>query len=160
MKKHDAQTKIVAAFGPVDLNTAAVAGDWVGLAMYDSCTTVVIMGDGTAGNDAAVRLRQATGAAGAGAKNLDGATWYETSHASALGESFAAVDGDTVTVDGEEVALLRCEVTADMLDVDNDYTHVQVTVTDPGAAKLAAGVHILRGARYAVKVPEQPTVLD
>ena len=165
MKKHDAATKIVSAIVPRDLSTGSAAkqGDWVELSKYDSVTVVYTSDAGTAGEDPTVKLRQATSAAGANAKDLDAGQWYVAQHASALTDSFAE-DGTAGEFedDGETQCIARIEVTADQLDVNNDFRYVQVHVSDSGATagKLGAAVYILRGARWSIRVDEQPTVLD
>ena len=163
MKKHDAATKVAAAIVPVDLSAAAASGDWVELGKYDSLTVLYVSDAGTAGQDVTVSLRQATSNTGTAAKDLDKGQWYAAQHATALTDSFAAVGaGDgSFTDDGETQCIARVEVTADQLDVDNDFAWVQVQASDPGATagKLGAAIYVLRGARYAIKVDDQPSVL-
>ena len=163
MKKHDAITKIAAGILPVDLSDGAAAGDWVDLSKYDSLTVIYVSDAGTANEDVTVELRQAKTAAGGDAKDLDKGQWYAYQHATALGDKFAEIgDGaGSFTDDGETTCIARVEVTADQLDVDNDFRYVQISASDPGstAGKLGAAVYVLRGARYAIKVEDQPTVL-
>lgn len=161
-KKHDAATKVVAAFGPVDLSAGEQFGDWVKLGLYDSVMVLYHSDAGTAGEDSTVKLRQAKTNAGGDAKDLDKGQWYAMSHANALTDAFATVGtAGEFTDDGETRTIARVEVTADQLDVNDDYQYVQVHASDPGATagKLAAAVYVLCGARYAIEVPSQKSVL-
>ena len=162
MKKHDALTHIVNAFSPVDLEDGAQSGDWVSLAKYDSLTVVYSSDVGTATEDVTVKLREAKTAAGGDAKDLAAGQWYAAQHATALTDALTATGTPgSFTDDGETLCIARVEVTADQLDVAGGFQFVQVTASDPGstAGKLASAVYILRGARWAIEVPEQPTAL-
>ena len=118
---------------------------------------------GTASQDVTVKLQQATSAAGP-AKDLDAGQWYVAQNATVadIGDTFAA-DGTAGEFedDGETACIARIEVTGDQLDIANDYAYVRVQCSDSGttAGKLGSAVYILRGARYAQAVADQPTVL-
>lgn len=166
MKRYDGETKVVRGILPVDQSAAAnTQGEWVSLSKYDSLMVCYTSDVGTGGQDPSVALRQATSATGTGAKTLAAGQWYAVQDATVgdLDDNFAAAgDGDgAFTDDGETACVARVEITADQLDVDNDFEFVQVRVTRGGntAGKLVAAVYVLRGARYSAAVPDQPTAV-
>ena len=169
MKKFDADTKVAVGILPRDGAGGSMTGDYVSLANYDSLTVIYTTDAGTDTQDVTVKLRQAKTAAGGNAKDLNAGTWFVAQNAAVanLGDALAADTGSTDPAgefvdDGESACIARIEVTADQLDTDNDFKFVAVQVTDSGATagKLQAAVCVLRGARYAVAVDEQPTVLS
>ena len=167
MKKFDADTHIAVAILPQDLSvTGAGEGDWVSMADYDSLTVIYASDVGTAGQDLTVKLQQSTTAAGAGpVKDLDAGQWFVAQNTTVgnLGDALA-VDGSAGEFedDGESACIARVEVTGDQLNVNNDYLFVRVHASDPGttAGKIGSAVYVLRGARYAVAVVEQPSALS
>ena len=166
MKKFDADTKVVQLIFPVDASDGAVTGDWVSMEHYDSLLVVYSAGDGTGTMDVDVKLRQATASDGSDAKDVDAGQWsvMQAATAAAVSDTFA-LDGTAGSGefenDGENLCVGRIEITADQLDVAGGYSWVTVATTDPGSGeKLISAVGILRGARYAVAVDQQPTVLS
>ena len=164
MKKHDAETKIVVGLVPQVITGAAENGDFVSLSLYDSLTVIYMSDVGTAGEDVTVTLRQATAAAGTGAKDLDAGQWYVAQNATPanIGDALAK-DGTAGEFedDGETACIARVEVTADQLDTANDFLYVSVRVDNSGTGttKYGSASYLLRGARYAQAVTTQPTVL-
>ena len=167
MKKHDAETKVVLALPVQDLaaGTGVKNGPWVGMAQYDSLTVLYNKSDaGTSGQDPTIKLQQATAAGGGGSKDLNAGQWYIAQHATvaSIGDTFAA-DGTAGEFedDGETACIARIEVTADQLDTANNYAYVRLHSTDSGstAGKLASAIFVLRAARYAQAVADQPSVL-
>lgn len=158
--KQDADTKIVAAFGPADLDGGNADGDWVSLADHDSLTAVVLKAAGAANRDPSVSLRQARDNTGTGAKAVGSGQWYV-----AEGDDVfeAAAEGDTgaFEADGDTAQIARCEITSDQLDTNGGYGWVSVRATRGGSATstamLASAVYVLRGARIAQAVPLQPS---
>ena len=164
MKKFDADTKIVVGLLPRDGSGGALTGAFVDMGLYDSLTVIYSTDVGTSGQDVTVQLRQSKVAAGTGAKNLNAGQWFVAQNATVgdLGDTLEA-DGSTGDFedDGETACIARVEVTADQLDTANDFRFAGVHVTDSGTTtgKLQSAVYVLRGARYAVGVADQPTVL-
>ncbi len=148
--------QIVQAFAPVDLNTAGAAGDWINLALYRRVTVIFTCGVGTAGDDPTLELKQATDNAGAGAKALDFTAIFSKVGATALSgvgvftENTQAASNTYVdATSAENEAMFVIELDAEMLDVDNDFGHVQLNILDDLAnAQLAHAVYVLHGARY------------
>ena len=167
MKKFDADTKIAVGLLPQDLatGTGAKSGAWVSLANYDSLTALYMSDVGTAGQDVTVKLQQATAAGGGGSKDLNAGQWFIAQNAT-VGDIGDALDTDGTAGefedDGETACVARIEVTADQLDVAGGFEFVRVHCTDAGttAGKLGSVAYILRGARYAQAVVEQPSVLS
>ena len=169
MKKFDADTKVAVGILPRDGAGGSMTGDWVSLAAYDSLTVLYSTDVGTDTQDVTVKLRQAKTAGGANAKDLNAGTWYVAQNATVanLGDALAADTGSADPAgefvdDGESACIARIEITADQLDTDNDFAFAAVQVSDSGATagKLQAAIYIMRGARYATGVEDQPTVLS
>ena len=167
MKRFDGETHIAPMLPPTDVAGAATTtSDWVCLSLYDSLTVVYLSDAGTAGEDATVSLRQATTAAGAGAKALAAGTWHAAQNASAasLGdtlEAAGAAGAGSFRDDGETAAVARVEVTGDQLDTAGDYSFVAVQLRRGGstAGKIAAAAAVCRGGRYQAQIAAQPTAL-
>lgn len=151
----------------VDLNTAAITGDYVSLEGYERAVYVHICGDGTAGSDVDYTLNQAQDIAGTGVKNLSAMITgkvYSKVHATALG-SLGAWVADTIatatytrtsTINGETVYAIVFEVLATDLDIANAFMAVQMDISDPGAAKLGCGFWLL----YKANGPTDPILME
>ena len=159
MKKHLTDMSVMEAFAPgTDLRASSNSpreSDWVDLAEHDSCVAVIqAIADADAGN-VTVSWRQATSAAGAGNKELDGDPWY-VQQGSTLPGTYAA--GATLTGNAKNVAV--GEVTADQLDVAGGYRYVAVRISRAAAnGKLASGALILSSGRYQQRPDTQPSPL-
>jgi hypothetical protein len=149
------QAQIVPAFVPVNLATAANAGDWVSMKNYARCTIVIVAGAGTAPDDIVVTLQQATAVAGTGNKALN------FSRIDVKQGADLATIGDFTTVtqtagtsytegtSAETQNLWVIEVKAEDLDEANGFDCVQASIADVGtAAKVGVALYILWGARY------------
>lgn len=117
---------IVAGFVPVDMQTAANNGDWVGLKHYARCVAVLFKAIGTAGDDPVFTLKQATDASGTGAKELNFTTIYskvgtQTGIANFTRTTQAAANTYTDTASAEAQAIIAVEIDAADLDVDNGF---------------------------------------
>lgn len=150
------------AAGPADLNGAAVTGDYVSLANYETCCVLVYAGDGSAGGDLDVKLYQATDVDGTGAKVLNALETgrvYTKQHASSFAtvgqwtaETQATADEQyTDATSGEQVNLWALEVNVNDLDRDNGFDCIRADIADPSAGKIAALLYLLGGAKYAQK---------
>jgi hypothetical protein len=148
------------AYEPADLNGAGANGDWVSMANYRQCTFLSLYGDGTAGSDPNYTVQQATDNAATGVKaltNMETGRIYRKIAATyalyaAVG-SFSEVAQATVantyapTDNGEAVGMDVLVIRAEDLDADNGFDHIRVNTSDPGAAKVMAGVYILTDPR-------------
>ena len=156
--------KVIKGLAVTDLTSAAAAGEYVSMKYHDSATLLIHLGDGTAGEDVTITIVQATSAAGAGSKVIGSARIYgdvDAAEANVTGDEMALLSSNGVYVNqGEEVALLRCEVLADELDRTGEFGYVGFTASDPGNTgdKNCFALYVLQGARYIVDVPEQPEV--
>jgi len=149
--------QIVPIMAPVDTNDGATTGDYVSLKGFKRCLVVVVYGDGTAASDLDLVLYQATTVAGAGAKVLNalqtgriyrkGAADYATLAAAAsTWEKITQATADEKyepSDNGEEVGMIALEIMAEDLDCDGGFDCIRCDLTDPGAAKIAAGLYIL-----------------
>lgn len=134
------QVQTVLAFGPVNLATAANNGSYVSLKNFHRATLRFIKGVGTAGEDPIITVTQATDVSGTGAKALNFDRLWIKQHASALPATFTRTTkstfNNTYTNDtlAEELAVIEIDILPDMLDVDNGFDCVAISVADVGSA--------------------------
>jgi hypothetical protein len=133
------------AFLPVDLNTAAVAGERV--KAEDRVSIVVAMGDST-GATVQISLKQHNAASGGDSKALSIANKYYKKAGAAKSfskvEPEVAADAYDLSADfAAEEGVVVFEVLPEDLDVNGGFSHVSVEIADSGAAKLASGLYIV-----------------
>lgn len=146
---------IVPLIMPVNLATGANTGDFVCMKNYDRMTIVFLAGVGAAAQDPTLTVLQATSDGGS-TKALD-FTRLDVKQASALTSvgTYTAVTqaaGNTYTeaTSGEKQKLWQVDITGDMLDRDNGYDWVQVTIADTGSTSQIGCVFAIMGdTRYA-----------
>lgn len=164
------RVQIVPVMLPVDLDTAAITGDYVSLKNYSRCCILLLCGDGTAGSDVAALLYQATDVAGTSAKVLNALETgriYTKEHATALTgvgqwtkETQATADEQWAPADsGEQVLLWGLEIKASDLDVDGGFDCIRCDFSDPGAAKIGAALYILYDPSYQAAPELMPDAL-
>lgn len=145
---------IEAGVVPVDMSAAANNGDWVSLVNYHRCVVVLYKAAGTAGDDPVFTLKQATDAAGTGAKALAFDVVNEkvgtlASIAAWTRVAQSAAGTYTNAASAEAQALIVVEVRSNELDVLNGFTHIQVSVPDVGTnAQLGCAFYIMLDPRY------------
>ena len=145
---------IVTGFVPVDMQTAANDGDWVSMKDYNRCVAVLFKGIGTAGQDPVFTLKQATDAAGTASKALTFTSIYskvgtQTGIANFTRTTQAAAATYTDAVSAEAQAIIAVEIDAASLDVDNGFTHVQLSIPDVGGnAQLGCAFYIMLDPRH------------
>lgn len=154
-------SQIAAGFVPVDMSAAANNGDWINMRDWNHLTVIVYKSAGTAGDDPTITLKQATDNAGTGAKALNFTELWQkqgTLTASAQGtftkktQSAANTYVDTDSAENQGIYVL--EIDGDMLDVDGNFTHVQVSIADVGInAQLGCALYILTQPRFAQATP-------
>ena len=146
--------QIVPAIVPVNLATAANAGDWVSMKYYDRCAVCVFCAAGAAGEPPEIKLQQAKAVAGTSAKDLlFTRIWKKVGALSDTGEytlvEQAAATSFTDTGEGDHDALYNIEIESAMLDADNDFDCVQVSIADVGAtAHLGCAWYDLYNAKH------------
>lgn len=116
-----------------DANAAGTLGsDWVDMTVYQQCMAVVLVGTlgTTAGID--IQLEQATDSSGTSAKDITGKTITELT---------------AVNTDSDKQAIVN--VTANELDVANNFTHVRAVMTTATATSDSALIILGSRARYA-----------
>lgn len=150
------EQQAVPAAAPVDLTTAGIIGDWVSLANFNHAVCRLATGVGTAAQDPTITIQQATDNAGAGAKALDFTDIYqkEAVDISTIGQftliTQTAANTYQSLTGGESQQLIQIEFDAAALDVDNGFDHIQISVSDPGAAsKIGYAEVVLTQARNA-----------
>ena len=159
--------QLVSGFVPVDLQTGANTGDWVDFSVYRRCLVVFFAAIGTAGDDATVTINQPTDNAGTGSKALTFETVCEKEGATALSAIAAfTVQAQTAaatysSASGAENEQFVCVEIADTdLDLDNDFTHLQISVADVGGnAQLGCAFYLLFEPRYGVVAGSMPSAI-
>ncbi len=146
---------IESAIIPVDTQTGANDGDWVNMENYHRMVALYFGAVGTAGDDPVFTLKQATAAAGTGAKDLDFTVVYEkvgtlTAVTAWTRVTQAAAATYTNAASAEAQKLIAVEISADDLDVDGGFNFVQLSIPDTGAggAQLGCGLYIMLEPRY------------
>lgn len=155
--------QVVPLIMPVDLNTAAVDGDWINLENYNGANFIVLASIGTAGDDVVVSFDQASDATGTGAKALSViATIYEKEGATAISavgqftkQTQTASDSYESTTGAENEQCLGFYINAAQLDLANGFSHVRLSTSDVGTnAQLGCALCVLTDARY----PQEPAL--
>lgn len=118
--KPSEQVALLAVLNPVSQAAATVVTDYVPMADLDAVLAVIETGVLGAGATIDAKLRQATSAAGANAKDITGKAITQLTK--------AANDNDQV--------MLNCR--SDELDVNGGFTHVALSITVANAASLIA----------------------
>jgi hypothetical protein len=130
MHKLSENLKVDVAMVHATLNNSSNTPLWVSMKNYDAAMLIIQTATLAAGAALTCQLRQATSAAGAGAKNITG---YST--------TFTAAEDDTAkTID----------VRAENLDTNNSFTYLGILITETGTQNAAVAATFVRGrARYA-----------
>lgn len=146
---------IVSGFTPRDVDTVPTA-DYVSLANYNECLVLVHVGVTGASFD--ITLTQAKDVAGTGAKELVFTQAFivpDVNGAGALADTWTpatvvnpGVTGSKVVTGIGDHMMIAIPVIAEMLDMDNDFRCLKVTISDPGAITFASAEYLLSGARY------------
>lgn len=121
---------LLAQMSPVSQAAATVTSDWVSLANCDAILAILQTGVLGAGATIDAKLRQATSAAGANAKDITGKAITQLVKASN--------DNDQV--------MINCR--SDELDVNGGFTHVCLSITVANAASLISAMILGFNARY------------
>lgn len=147
----------VVAFRPVDLQTGANAGDWVSLKNYRRCAIMFHSAIGTNGDDPVLTVLQAQDVAGTGSKVLAKLDWVYVKQAAtnllAVGQwtKLAASTSSTYTQTdaAEQEALWVVDIRDELLDVNNGFDCISVSVADVGTnAQLGAAYYFLHDPRF------------
>jgi hypothetical protein len=122
--------------GVIDPDVTAastVETGWVSMASFELVMATVLVG--TLGTNATVdaKLEQATSAAGAGAKDITGKAITQLTQAG--------------TDESDKQAIIECR--ADELDVENNFTHVRLSITVGTATSDVGGLIHGLNPRYA-----------
>lgn len=148
--------QIAQAFAPINLSTAANTGDWVSLEKYGGVACVIFKAAGTAGDDPTFTIQQATSNAGAGAKDLTFTRIdsKENADITTIGTFTTTTQAAAATYTNatlaEAEAIIVIDIQADMLDMANGFTHVNISCDDPGTnSQIGGGLYILYAPRYS-----------
>lgn len=149
------QAQIVSGFVPVNLATAANAGDWVSMKGFARCTVIFFAAAGTAGDDPTITIEQATAVAGTGNKALtftridtkQGADLAAIGAFTTVTQSAATNYTDAASAEVQKIWII--DIKADDLDADSGFDCIQASVSDVGAnAQIGCLLYILWGARF------------
>lgn len=104
---------------------------WVPMSLFEAVQAIVMVGTMASTSTVDAKLRQATSAAGAGAKDIAGKVITQLTQAG---------------TDSDKQAIINCR--SDELDVAGGFTHVQLSVTVAAAASDMGGLILGHHARY------------
>lgn len=124
------QAAILAVLNPVSQAAGTVLTGWVSMADVEALMAVLQTGVLGTGATVDAKLRQATSAAGANAKDITGKAIAQLTK--------AANDNDQVVI--------NCR--ADELDVEGGFTHVALSITVANAASLISAILLGFNGRY------------
>lgn len=157
---------------PIDLSGSAnqaTVGDWISLAQGKKALVVFHKAIGTAGDDPTLTIRQASDAAGTGAKDLNFTTIYRKESTSAAGlktvgqwtkTTQSAANTYTNDTSAESELLWCVEISAGSLDRDNGFCFINATVADVGGnAQVGALLVFVECSRNQSAVADVPSVL-
>ena len=121
---------LLGVVSPASLAAQAHVSSWIPVSGYENILVIVQTGVLGAAATVDVKLRQATTAAGAGAKDITGKAITQ------------------LTKDDHDNAQVMLNVRQEQFDVSNGYDHVGVTITVAEAASLGSAVILGLGPRY------------
>lgn len=142
------------AIVPVDLQTAANNGDWVGLVNYGRVVCLLVKAIGTNGDDPVFTMKQAVDNAGTSSKALTFTTVWEkvgtqTGIATFTKVTQTAAGSYTNTDSAEAQTLMAVEIRAEQLDVANGFAWVQLSIPDVGGnAQLGTAIYIMLDPKF------------
>lgn len=128
-------SELAAVVGVIDpdANTAAThTTDWMSMSNFAMIMAVVMTGDLGSGATLDARLEQATDDSGSDVKDIEDAAITQLTQAGG---------------DSNKQAILQCY--GEDLDLENEFTHVRLSVTIAGATSDSAAVVLGMGPRYA-----------
>lgn len=161
--------RVVQAFAPVDMETAANNGDWVSMKGFANLLVIFVAAVGTSGDNPVLTMKQATDVSGTAAKALNFTTLQAQVQTALTSSDVPTVitqaAGNTyqsaTAGDAAKQRLFTLEFKASDLDSDNGFDCVQFSVPDTGSnAQLGAALYILYGARYAPTVTGVSAIVD
>ena len=153
------RNNIVAAFDPVDMQTANNDGDWVSVAKYDRCLAVLYKAIGTASDDPVFNMQQADSAAGGNAKDVNFTVIHKKLGVQSGLADFTRVTQTAATshtdlLSAELAGFMLVEIKADEMDIDNGFVWLRLDIANIGGnAQLGCAFYILLDARYAEQTP-------
>lgn len=124
---------VAAMIDPDATAAGAVSSGWVSLASFNTLMAVVMAGTLGASATIDAKIEQATDASGTGVKDVTGKAITQMTQAGTDQSDTQAI----IEVDGED------------LDVDNDFSHVRLTITVGTATSDVGGMILGIDPRYA-----------
>lgn len=145
---------------------ADLTGDRICVRNYERAYAVLMKPAGSAGDDLSLQLNQATAASSGSTKALTFNRWWYKIGTMTSQDTWTAVEEATATADLDlqtptdylsdvSASVIVVEVRADSLDLANGYSFVYWfnDGTDIGNALVLSLFWILKGNRYAQKIP-------
>jgi len=149
---------IVPAFVPIDMETGANNGQWINMKFIERLVCVLFKAAGTASDDPVFTLKQALTSSGGTPKALNFTRIRQKIGAIASTNQWTiitqAAAGTYTPTSAASQAVIAVEVGAHMLDVNNNYNYVQMSIPDTGSAgaQLGCGFYIAAGLKYAQSI--------
>jgi hypothetical protein len=158
------QAQIISGFVPVNLATAANAGDWVSMKQFQRLVILFFAAAGTAGDDPTLTVEQASAVAGTGAKALtftridtwQGADLTAVGTPTTVAQTAANTYTDATSAEVQKIWVV--EIDAADLDVDNGFDCVRGSIADVGTnAQIGCLLYLGLYSRYA---PPASAIVD
>lgn len=147
---------IVPAFVPIDMEAGANNGQWINMRyIAGRLVCVLFKAAGTASDDPVFTLKQALTSSGGTPKALNFTRIRTKIGAIASTPLWTIVTqaaaGTYTPTSAASQALIAVEVGEHMLDINNGYSYVQMSIPDTGSAgaQLGCGFYIAYGLKFA-----------
>lgn len=127
------QQRVVGVIDPDAYAADTYTTGWISMVDYRQIQAIVMAGDLGASATLDAKLEQAQDGSGTGAKDVAGKAITQLTQAG---------------TDSNKQAVINCR--DDELDVDNDFTHVRLSLTVGTATSDAGAIVLATGARYGV----------
>ena len=127
------QQRVVGVIDPDAYAADTYTTGWISMVDYRQIQAIVMAGDLGASATLDAKLEQAQDGLGTGAKDVAGKAITKLTQAG---------------TDSNKQAVINCR--DDELDVDNDFTHVRLSLTVGTATSDAGAIVLATGARYGV----------
>jgi hypothetical protein len=156
------QCHIVQGNAPVDEHTSGVTGLWVSMREYQACLVHVAYAVGTASDEVAITINQATSSGGASSKGVNFTRVRYGAVATAWSQTTSDIDtlvvqaaASTYTPTGQsgKEAWYAIQINADMMDVEDGFYWLQATLGTPSNSRLCSLLYIMFRNHHPQGIP-------
>jgi hypothetical protein len=138
---------VVQGIASVDINSSGADGIYVNMKLYRQIT--ILLNFGVIGAATAVTLKQATDVSGTDEKELAFTDMFAKEGTTTDLHTETVVTGNTFNTGTTNNSMYKIEVSANQLDINNDFGCVRVALSDPGASTIVGCEYVLSQPRYS-----------